>query len=126
PGGYRRVGGDGRLWFENFKNEGWGVLPFQPPDADVVEVSHNSYLLQRYMFSGDARFGTRLRAYSQLQSSIINGRTGGPRPIIDSDELDVHQAWVDVNFLLNRQKAPAITLRVGRQAMLFGAGRLVA
>ena len=126
PAWYLTLGGDARLWQENFQNEGWGVLPYPPADADQVEVSHNSYLLQRYMFHGDARFGTRFRAFSQLQSSISTGRAGGPRPIVDSDELDVHQAWVDWNVLLNRQKAPAITLRVGRQAMLFGAGRLVA
>jgi hypothetical protein len=122
---YLSLGGEAREWFEYFKNEGWGVLPFLPADADQVEAADNRYLLQRYMFHGDFHLGTRVRAFGQFKSSIQNGRTGGPRPIIDTDEADVNQAFLDVYLLLNRQKAPWVTLRLGRQEMLFGTGRMV-
>jgi hypothetical protein len=122
---YLTLGGDAREWFEYFKNENWGVLPFPPADADQIEAANNGYLLQRYMFHGDFHLGTRMRAFGQLKSSLQNGRTGGPRPIIDTDELDVNQAFLDVHLLLNREKAPMVTLRTGRQELFFGAARMV-
>lgn len=122
---YLTLGGEAREWFESYKNENWGVLPFRPPDADDLEPEHNAYLKQRYMFHGDFHLGPRVRMFGQLKSSVLTGRTGGPRPIIDSDELDVNQAFVDVNVLLTRQRTPRVTLRVGRQEMHFGTGRLV-
>ena len=122
---YLSLGGEAREWFEYFQNENWGVLPFIPADADQVETNHNRYLLQRYMFHGDFHLGSRVRAFGQFKSSIQNGRIGGPRPIIDTDEADVNQAFLDVHLLLNREKAPKVTLRVGRQEMLFGTGRMV-
>ncbi len=122
---YLTLGGDVRWWYENYQNENWGVLPFLPADADQVETDQNDYLMQRYMFHGDFHLGRRVRAFAQLKSGIVNGRTGGPRPIIDNDELDVNQAFLDVNLLLDREKAPNVTLRLGRQEMHFGTGRLV-
>ena len=119
------VGGDAREWYEDYKNDNWGVLPFRPADADQVEAENNGYLMQRYMLHGDFHLGRRVRAFAQLKSSLVNGRVGGPRPIIDSDELDVNQAFLDVNVLLNHEKAPKVTLRLGRQEMHFGSGRLV-
>ena len=122
---YLTLGGDARGWFESYKNDNWGVLPFLPADADQIETDNNNYLMQRYMFHGDFHLGTRVRAFGQLKSSVINGRTGGPRPIIDTDEFDVNQAFLDWNLLLNKEKAPRLTLRLGRQEMHFGTGRMV-
>ena len=122
---YLTLGADARWWYEYFHNENWGTLPFLPSDADE-DPEHNEYLLQRHMFHGDFHLGRRVRAFGQLKSSIITGRAGGPRPIIDSDELDINQAFVDAHLLLNREKAPRLTVRVGRQEMFFGSGRLVA
>src|SRR5262249_38669206 len=122
---YLSLGGDAREWYEHYTNENWGVLPFRPADEDQVEAPRNGYLMQRYMFHTDFHLGSRIRTFFQLKSSVVNGRVGGPRPIIDTDELDVNQAFVDVNFVVNRQDAPKVTLRLGRQEMHYGTGRLV-
>jgi Alginate export len=119
------IGGDAREWYEDYKNDNWGVLPFRPADEDQVEAANNGYLMSRYMLHFDFHLGSRVRAFTQLKSSFVNGRVGGPRPIIDNDELDVNQAFLDLNVLLNHEKAPKVTLRLGRQEMHFGSGRLV-
>ena len=102
------VGGQIRQQYEWFANEEWGAAV---PDS-------NGYWLQRYMFRADVRVARRLRLFGELKSGIEVGRTGGPRPP-DEDELDVHQAFVDVSF-------GPLTARVGRQELAFGSQRLVA
>lgn len=122
---YATLGGEVRYWFEFYNNDNWGVLPFYPADADQVETDHNRYLMQRYMGHGDFHLGSRARAFGQLKSNVTNWRIGGPRVIIDNDEFDVNQAFVDLNLVLKRDRSPRVTLRLGRQEMHFGTGRLV-
>ena len=118
---YLTLGGEVREWFESYKNENWGAPPF-PPD---YPVENNSYLKQRYMFSSDFHLGSRFRVFTELHSGFVNFREGGPRPIVDKDKLDVNQAFVDINLGLDQSEKPAVTLRVGRQELHFGTGRLV-
>ncbi len=59
----------------------------QPPD--------NAYVLQRYLFSADLHLTQHFRTFLQLNSGLINGRDGGPRPGIDEDKLDFNQGFVD-------------------------------
>ena len=67
--------------------------------------------------------GPRVRLFTELQSSLEKGRTGGPRPT-DADLLDGHQGFVDWRILTGE---PArLTLRIGRQEVGFGSGRLIA
>ena len=80
-------------------------------------VENNGYLKQRYMLSGDFHLGNRFRVFAELQSGFVNFRSGGPRPIVDKDKLDVNQAFVDVNLGLDDQEKPTVTLRVGRQEL---------
>jgi hypothetical protein len=101
------AGGQVRAQYERFEDEEWGS---ETPDA-------NGYWLQRYMFHVDAQVWRRLRVYGELKSAIEVGRAGGPRPP-DEDELDLHQAFVDLSF------GPA-TVRLGRQELAFGTQRLV-
>jgi hypothetical protein len=102
-----RMGGQVRQQFERFANEEWGA---EPPDPD-------GYWLQRYMWHLDARLSRRLRLYGELKSGIEIGRAAGPRPP-DEDQLDVHQAFVDVSH-------GPVTWRLGRQELVFGSQRLV-
>jgi hypothetical protein len=111
---YLTIGGEMRQWFEYYKNENWGE-----------SAGGNGYLKQRYMLSGDFHLGSRFRFFGELQSGFVNFRDGGPRPIVDKDKLDVNQAFVDVNLGLDQQEKPTVTLRVGRQELHFGTGRLV-
>jgi hypothetical protein len=105
------LGGEARLRYERFENASFGR---GPQDA-------NGYLFQRYLFHDDLHFGRRLRVFTQLQSGIENGRTGGPRAA-DQDQLEVHQAFADLNFGAETRK---LTLRLGRQEIDFGSGRVI-
>lgn len=118
---YLTIGGEMRQWFEDYRNENWGAAP-NPPDHPV---ENNAYLKQRYMLSGDFHLGNRFRVFGELQSGFVNFRSGGPRPIVDKDNLDVNQAFVDVNLGLDDQEKPTVTLRAGRQELHYGSGRLV-
>lgn len=107
-GPFVSAGGQVRQQYEWFANEEWGA---EAPDG-------NGYWLQRYMLHVDARVARRLRLYGELKSGIEVGRAGGPRPP-DEDQLDVHQAFVDLSF-------GPFTARAGRQELAFGSQRLVA
>ena len=65
--------------------------------------------------------GAHARGFVQLKSGIESGRTGGPRPP-DEDELDLHQAFVDLTAGV---RSRTLTLRIGRQEIAFGSSRLV-
>jgi hypothetical protein len=58
----------------------------------------------------------------QFDSSLANGRRGGPRPG-DADDFDVQQAFADAKLALCA--SGSATVRVGRQELVYGAQRLV-
>jgi len=101
------VGGEVRQEYEWFDNEEWGA---EVPDG-------NGYWLQRYMLHADARLSRRVRMYGELKSGVEVGRAGGPRGA-DEDRLDLHQAFVDVSL-------GPVTVRIGRQELVFGSQRLI-
>ena len=100
-------GGEVRQEYEWFDNEEWG--------AEVPDDS--GYWLQRYMLNVDAPLSRFVRLYGELKSGIEVGRAGGPRGS-DEDRLDLHQAFVDVSF-------GPVTVRLGRQELVFGSQRLI-
>ena len=109
---YLSLGGESRLRYDQFRNANFGTGP----------QDGNGFALQRYLFHADLHVEPRLRVFVQLQSGIETGRAGGPRPT-DEDVLDLHQAFVDV------RAGPAgrrVVVRVGRQELEFGSGRLIA
>ncbi len=108
------LGGELRVTYERFGNQSFGLTP---PDPD-------GYFLQRYLLHTDLRAGSRLRVWTEFNSGLENGRIGGPRPVIDEDKLDLHQAFVDVAVAATSPSAAI--LRVGRQEVAFGAGRMYA
>lgn len=108
---YLSLGGEARERFEYFNNPNWGA---GPPSS--------GYLLQRYFLHADLHMGEHLRLFTQLQSSLENGREGGPRPA-DQDEVDLHQAFVDVKF--NLAGDGSFVLRSGRQELAFGSQRII-
>jgi hypothetical protein len=110
-GWYLSLGGEARIRYEYFDQFNFGAGP-QDPDG---------YLLQRYLLHTDAHIGKRVRVFTQLQSAISSGRTGGPRPT-DDDRLDAHQAFLDLKF---GDEAKSLTFRLGRHEMEFGSGRLI-
>ena len=88
----------------------------QPPDS--------GYLLQRYLLSSDLHLTEHFRTFLQLDSGLINGRDGGPRPGIDQDTLDFNQGFVDVTPMKHGENF--LTLRAGRQLISLGSTRLIA
>lgn len=109
---YLSLGGEARERYEYFSHFNWGS---GPQDKD-------GYFLQRYFLHGDLHLGDAVRLFSQFQSSLENGRSGGPRPT-DRDELDLHQAFLDLKLGLG--DAGSIALRSGRQELSYGSQRLV-
>ncbi|MBV9742215.1 MAG: alginate export family protein [Acidobacteriia bacterium] len=112
-GWYLTIGGEIRERYELLDQPGFGVGP----------ADQNGYFLQRYLLSSDFHFGARVRVFTELQSGLEDGRNGGPR-LTDVDRLDVHQAFLE--WKLNPSEAHDVILRVGRQELGFGSGRLIA
>ena len=82
---YASFGGEARESYERFGNAYFGLMP----------PNQNGYILQRYLFHSDVHFGSHFRICGELNSSFENGRVGGPRPVIDEDKLDLHQAFLE-------------------------------
>jgi len=110
-GWYVSLGGEARWRYEYFSEFAFGAGP----------QDSNGYWLQRYLLHADWHLGKRVRVFTQLQSGIENGRKGGPR-LTDDDRLEIHQAFVDLNFGPDRN---SVVLRLGRHEMDLGAGRLI-
>ena len=106
------LGGEARERFEYFNHPTWGKDP-----------QDHGYLLQRYFLHADLHMGEHVRLFTQLQSSLEDGRRGGPRPGIDVDELDLHQAFLDLKLDLAGDRS--LTLRSGRQELAYGSQRLI-
>ena len=109
---YLSLGGEARERYEYFNNPNWGA---GPPGS--------GYLLQRYFLHADLHMGEQIRLFTQLQSSLENGREGGPRPQIDEDQLDLHQVFLDVKFNLGVDGS--LVFRPGRQELAFGSQRII-
>jgi hypothetical protein len=98
---------------------------YQDHPAFGAQPANNGYLLQRYLLSGDLEAGEHFRTFIQLDSGLINGRDGGPRPEIDEDRLDFNQAFMDVTPWRTGEDA-SFTVRAGRQLVSLGSTRLIA
>jgi hypothetical protein len=111
---FASLGGEARETYERFGNQNFGLSVESP----------NGYLLQRYLLHADIHVGSRLRLWTELNSSFENGRVGGPRPVIDEDKLDLHQGFVEFGIV----QRPRVTARVraGRQEIEVGSGRMYA
>jgi Alginate export len=109
---YLSVGGEARWRYEQVREPGFGSQPADP----------SGYALQRYLLHTDWHFGTRARAFVEIQSGLEAGRNGGPRPT-DKNTLDLHEAFVDLKF--RNTDRGSVALRLGRHEVAFGAGRLI-
>jgi hypothetical protein len=107
---YVSLGGEIREAFEQVGNDNWGKQRYR-----------NAFLLQRYMLQSDWHLGNNFRVFVQLKSGLEDFRAGGPRPI-DEKELDFEAAFLELG---NTHKKNWAVLRVGRQELNYGSGRLV-
>jgi len=112
-GWFMTLSGEARVRPESLRIDGGDTQP------DLVD----RYLLQRYLFAVSARLGPRLRLFTELQSGIINGKLGTPRPT-DRDPGDLHQAFVELASA--RESRRPWIVRIGRQEISVGSSRLIA
>jgi Alginate export len=83
---------------------------------------HNGYVFSRVMPHFDLHAGSDFRLFSEWQFDYVAGRSGGPRPGIDEDAGDIHQTFVEVGPHVSREYGNS--LRLGRQEVVLGSGRL--
>jgi hypothetical protein len=107
------------FWFEErsehewFQNAMWGAGP----------QTISGYWLQRVIPAVGLTLGSHVRLYSSFQYEKEMGNNAGPRPGIDEDQGDFHEAFVDLSTGLDDQRS--ITARLGEQELVYGIGRLV-
>jgi hypothetical protein len=108
---YLSIGGEVRGQYQRINNNDWGA----------GAEDHNGYLLERYMVHADAHFGPRVRLFGQLKSGLAHFKSYAPTGS-EEDQLDLHQAFVDVS---TGDGPRSFTLRLGRQEMAYGSSRLI-
>lgn len=94
------------------------------PDFGLAAADGDGYLLQRYLLHADFRLGPSFRCFGQLASALSSFQDIPPGPA-DVNRLDVHQAFADFGTGSAGTGDDALTLRAGRQEMLYGSQRLV-
>ncbi len=109
---YVSFGGSARAEYVDFNNEDWGLYG----------IGHNYFLLQRYDLHADLHIGARFRIFGQLRSAWENGRKNGPRPI-DADHLNIQNLFADIKAI--QTASSSLTVRLGRQELDYGSGRLI-
>src|SRR5258708_40192080 len=67
--------------------------------------------------------GSHFDLYVSVQCEKEMGNNGGPRPGIDEDQSDFHEAFLDISTGLDETRS--VTLRLGEQELVYGTGRLV-
>jgi hypothetical protein len=109
---YLSLGGQFRWRMDYFNNTNFGA----------GEQDEDGFQLYRILAHVDAHFGQAFRIFVQFNSSLESGRRGGPRPG-DVDVFDFQQAFADLMIPLGHVES--LTVRVGRQELIYGAQRLV-
>jgi hypothetical protein len=83
---------------------------------------HNGYVMNRVLPHFDSHAGRYFRLFTEFQFDYMDGRNGGPRPGIDEDRGDVHQAFIEIGPHVSGEDG--VSLRMGRQEVVLGSGRL--
>lgn len=109
---YVSFGGELRAELDWAEHEDWGAR----------NVGRNIFLLQRYQLHADLHLSDRVRIFGQLRSGLENGRKNGPRPT-DEDQLNVQNLFIDL--IPYKRMFDQLTIRLGRQELQYGSGRLL-
>ncbi len=104
------LGADLREQLEYYDQQDFGT----GPDRDA-------YLLHRFYPYADLHLGASVRAFFMLKNALAFDTQNDPFPS-QQNTIDVHDAFVDVVL---RPGDVAVTLRPGRQELLYGSGRLI-
>lgn len=110
---YLSLGFEYRIEYEYYDNWMFGGGP----------QDHNGYVMNRVMPHVDFHVSRDFRLFSEFKFDSIAGRNGGPRPGIDEDPGDVHQAFLEIGPHVSSLRG--MSLRAGRQEVVLGSGRLM-
>ena len=116
---FMTISGEAREMWEQIGNDNWGQG--SPPSFTTPSTFWNAYLDERYMLGFDIHYGKHLRTFVELKSGLNSYRIGGPRPI-DEKKLDFQAAFLQLGTTEGQN---SIQLRVGRQELEYGSGRLI-
>lgn len=105
------LGGEFRFRLESETNRAFGA----------TEPAQDATQLYRYMLHADLKYRNFFRIFAQGIGAFDEDRDLPPRPI-DENRWDIQQLFFDVKVL--GEELP-LTLRVGRQDLLYGNERLV-
>ena len=108
---YLTLGGELRYEYGGKINEDW-----------ISGQGFNSSFLQRYAVYADLHTGKHLRFFAQLNSALEDGSKYGPAPV-DEDQLNVQNLFAELTVL--KTKEQSLGVRVGRQELNYGSGRLI-
>ncbi len=109
---YMSLGGEFRGVFERIQNDNWTANSY----------ATNSFGLERFQLHADFHVNPHTRLFLQIESGEEQGRPGGPRPT-DKKDLDFLNAFIEIG---SSPSTHGTSVRVGRQELQFGSGRLVA
>ncbi len=104
------------------KLSGEARLRVEALDGILFRPAGNTYLLSRVRLNFDATPGRWLRLSFQAQDSRVFFTNVSPLPSSQQDPIDLRVGFVQVG----RSEESPVRLRVGRQPLDFGEGRLVA
>lgn len=85
------------------------------------EPAQDTLFQHRYLYHADLQYGKLARFFAQGTNAFVEDVDGAPLPAA-SDHFDAHQMFADLRFL--GEEVP-LTLRIGRQELLYGKQRLV-
>ncbi|MEL7004195.1 MAG: alginate export family protein, partial [Bacteroidota bacterium] len=100
------IGGQYRPRLEHFTNENW-------TEEDATFYS------QRLSLFTSLNFGQTIRLYGEM----IHGYTSNEDQVVESDEIDIHQGFIEINLLLT--DSARLSFRLGRQEINLGSSRLI-
>ena len=105
------IGGEIRSEWAVKVNENW-----------IANQGFNHSFLNRYSLHAGLRSGKRARFFLQLNSSVENGSRYAVSTS-DQDKLNVQNLFLDYDF--SSTPALQLLLRIGRQELDYGSGRLI-
>jgi len=108
---YLTLGDEARLRFEHYTNNEFGTAT--PPNE--------SYLRYRHLPYADLHLGSHFRTFFQLQ--LAWGTREMPNPFIDQTGFDIVQAFLELTLPVGSDGR--LTVRGGRQVLIYGSGRLI-
>lgn len=103
---YLNFGAQYRPRIEHFSNINW-------------TEENETFYSQRLEFYTDLNIGKHIRFFGEL----IHGHTSNEKQVPESDEIDLHQGFLEIKFPLG-EKSKA-SFRFGRQEINLGSSRLI-